>query len=332
MGQQLLVEIETNEGLIGTGAVIPLPARSLIEDHLSNLLIGEDPFAVEVLWDQMYRATLPYGRKGLALMAISAVDVALWDVIGKATGLPLWRLLGGRIQTTLPTYATGNDVSANRAAGYQAFKLLMPFGPSDGARGMKLNLRLVEDARDAAGPDAELMLDCFMAWNVDYTIRMAHLLEPCAVRWIEDCLPPDDYDGYAELVRRLDPVAIATGEHEATRWGFKELLARGCRILQPDVSWAGGITETRRIFALASAFGAEVIPHNGGMQPWALHLMIGQANCSAAEIVVLGSPTESDPCGSLYPVLAGGPSIVDGRIGPSELPGVGVAVNPDYLL
>jgi len=331
-GTEVLVRIKTDEGVEGIGASAPAPAQTLIEQHLANLLAGQDPFAVERLWDQMFRATLPYGRKGLPIMAISAVDVALWDIVGKATGQPLWRLLGGKVRDPLPAYSTGNDVERYRSLGFRGFKLAMPYGPADGWDGMKGNIELVERTRELVGPDAEIMLDCYMAWNVEYTIRIAQLLAPYRIRWIEECLPPDDYDGYAHLTRTIQTTAIATGEHEYTRWGFKELIARGCcHILQPDLAWVGGITEARKIAAMASAWGLDVIPHAGGLQPWALHFVASQPNTPLAECVVIGNAGEDDPVRSLYPYLRGVPLPRDGFIAPSDDPGVGVTAEPAWF-
>src|SRR3954447_15065381 len=177
-GPDLLVRIQTDEDLEGIGATVPAGAKPIIEAHFRNLLVGQSPFDVEKLRDQMFRSSLPYGRKGLPIMAISAVDVALWDIVGKATGQPIWRLLGGKIRDRLPVYSTGNDVERYHALGFRGFKLAMPHGPADGWDGMKANIELVEQTRDIVGPDADIMLDCYMAWNVEYTVRMAYLLEP----------------------------------------------------------------------------------------------------------------------------------------------------------
>ncbi len=331
-GREVVVQIFTDDGLVGLGATAPAPARDLIEHHFARLLVGEDPFNVEMLWDQMFKASLPYGRKGLPIMAISAVDVALWDLIGKATGQPVWRLLGGRIKERIPVYATGNDVGGYHRLGFRAFKLAMPYGPADGWEGMKKNVELVQRVREAVGPDCDIMLDCYMAWNVEYTLRMARLLEPFRVRWLEECLPPDDYDGYAEITAKIDSTTIATGEHEFTRWGFKELIARRCcHILQPDLAWVGGITEARKIAAMASAWGLEVIPHAGGLQPWALHFIASQVNCPWAECVVIGNPGEESPIRSLYPYFHGVPVPEKGYIRPSDQPGIGHEMDPQWL-
>jgi L-rhamnonate dehydratase len=331
-GPEVLVRIETDDGLVGIGGNAPAPAKMMIEQHFANLLAGQDPFSVEKLWDQLFRSSLPYGRKGLPIMAISAVDVALWDLIGKATGQPLWRLLGGKVRDPLPAYSTGNDVARYKELGFTRFKLAMPQGPADGWEGMKGNIELVEQTRETVGLDADIMLDCYMAWNVEYTVRMANLLEPYRVRWIEECLPPDDYDGYAHLTRTIQSTTVATGEHEYTRWGFKELISRECcHILQPDLAWVGGITEARKIAAMASAWGLDVIPHAGGLQPWAIHFIASQPNTPWAECVVIGNKGDKEPVRSLYPYLNGVPMPKDGTITPSDEPGVGVTVNADWL-
>src|SRR5690606_28739394 len=148
--------------------------------------------------------------KGLAIMAISTVDIALWDIVGKSLGQPLYRLLGGAVHDGLPTYSTGNDIETYKALGFRGFKLAMPHGPADGSDGIRKNIELIEWAREIVGPNADIMLDCYMAWNVEYTLRMSRLCEPLGVRWIEESLPPDDYDGYAEITAKSH-VPIATG-------------------------------------------------------------------------------------------------------------------------
>jgi L-rhamnonate dehydratase len=330
-GSELLVRVVTDDGIEGIGGPVPAGGRAIIEGHLRNLLVGQDPFDIEKLWDQMYRSSLPYGRKGLPIMAISAIDNALWDIVGKAIGLPVYKLLGGKTKESLPVYSTGNDVAFYHQLGFTGFKLAMPHGPVDGWAGMKANLALIEQTRDIIGPDGEIMLDCYMAWNVDYTLRMARAMEPYRVRWIEESLPPDDYEGYAEITARSE-VPIATGEHEYTRWGFKELIARRCcHILQPDLMWVGGISEARKITAMASAWGLDVIPHGGGLHPWGVHFMTSQVNCPLAEWVVVGNEGEENPIRPLFPYLDGAPVPENGSIKPTETPGLGISVREGWL-
>lgn len=328
--EEAIVVLESDAGHLGVGAPIPAHAREIVTDHLARLLVGRDPFDVERLWDQMYRATLPYGGAATPVMALSAVDVALWDLIGKALGQPLWRLLGGRVHEDLTTYATGHDVAAARLLGHTAFKVPMPHGPADGAEGMRRNEAVVAEARAAAGDDADLMIDCYMAWTVEYTVRMARRLEPYRLRWIEEALPPEDVDGYVALTERIASTTIATGEHAYTRWGVKQLLARrACDVLQPDLAWCGGVTEGRRIAALASTWGVPLVPHAGGMQPWTLHLQVSQVNAGLAEVVVL--PGEDGGAHTLYPYLRGVPTPADGRVRPADRPGIGVELDEAWL-
>jgi L-rhamnonate dehydratase len=330
-GPDLLVRIQTDEDLEGIGATVPAGAKPIIEAHFRNLLVGQNPFDVEKLWDQMFRASLPYGRKGLAIMAISAVDIALWDIVGKATGQPVYKLIGGAVKEALPVYSTGNDVEYFKELGFRGFKLAMPHGPADGWDGIKKNVELVEWARDIVGQDSDLMLDCYMAWNVDFTLRMSREVERLGVRWIEECLPPDDYEGYAEITAK-SRVPVATGEHEYTRWGFKELIARRCcHILQPDLNWVGGISEAKKIAAMASAWGVDVIPHAGGLQPWGVHFMISSVNTPQAEWVVVGNKGEKDAARTMTPWLRNTPVPVDGRIRPNEEPGFGATLDESWL-
>lgn len=330
-GPELLVRVVTDEGIEGIGCSVPGGARDIIENHFHHLLLGQDPFDTEKLWDQMFRSSLPYGRKGLPIMAISGVDIALWDIVGKATGQPVWRLLGGATKEAIPVYSTGNDVAFYKALGFKGFKLAMPHGPADGWAGMKQNVALIEQTREIVGLESDIMLDCYMAWNVDYALRMIRLIEPYQIRWVEECLPPDDYEGYAELTAK-SLVPIATGEHEYTRWGYKELIGRRCcHILQPDLAWVGGITEAKKIAAMASAWGLDVIPHGGGLHPWGVHFIMSEVACPLAEWVVIGNQGEANPIRPLYPYLDGAPVPVDGTIRPSNAPGIGVTVNPDWL-
>ena len=331
-GPELLVRITTDDGIVGIGGPVPAGGRIIVEQHLRNLLVGQNPFDIEKLWDQMFRSTLPYGRKGLPIMAISAIDIALWDIVGKATGQPVFNLLGGRTKDALPVYSTGNDVAFYHKLGFTGFKLAMPHGPTDGWQGMKANLELIERTREIVGPEGEIMLDCYMAWNVDYTLRMAREMRPFRVRWIEESLPPDDYEGYAEISARSE-VPIATGEHEYTRWGFKELISRRCcHILQPDLMWVGGISEARKITAMASAWGLDVIPHGGGLHPWGVHFMTSQVNCPLAEWVVVGNEGEANPIRPLFPYLEGAPVPENGTIRPPDAPGLGISVREGWLV
>jgi L-rhamnonate dehydratase len=311
-----LIEIATDEGLVGLGtATGGEAAAAVINGHLAGLLVGEDPTDIERLWDEMFRSSLPYGRKGLPIMAISGVDEALWDLLGKAAGLPVYRLLGGACRDDIPVYETTTNPEDWRALEGFGVKVTLPFGPADGRSGLAADVELVKECREIVGPDREIMLDCWMGLDVEFTRRLIDLVEPLEVRWVEEPLLPDDYRGYEALGRIDSPVAIASGEHEFTRWGFVTLIETGgVTILQPDVAWVGGISEARRICVLASGYHLNVIPHTGANQAAALHLMKSQVNTPFAEFLRVPGQRSA---------VEGVPEPVSGRTRPKEEPGLG---------
>jgi L-rhamnonate dehydratase len=270
------LELETDDGAIGLGGPISTEEAFIIDRDLRPLIEGADALANERLWDRLYRFMV-HGRKGAAMMAISAVDCAMWDLKGRILGQPVHRLLGGPTRPDVPAYASalGFSLEPHRvstqaqafvAEGYRAMKWFYRSGPADGERGMDANERLVAAARAGAGPGVDVMTDAWMSWTVPYTLAMARRLEPYRVRWIEEPVLPDRVAAYAEI-RRGSPIPIAGGEHEYTRWGIHALLEAGAvDVLQPDVAWAGGITEMLKICALASTYGIPVIPHGHSVQ------------------------------------------------------------------
>ena len=267
----VFLEIETDAGLSGIAGPVAHEIGSIIDQSFAGLLVGEDALATERLWDKMYRDAV-HGRKGPTMFAISTVDCALWDLRGKALGVPVHRLLGGPVRTELPAYASALGFSLEpdrvreRAAafvadGFVATKWFPRWGPEDGAAGIAKTVELAETLRAAIGPDADFMLDAWMSWDVPHAVRVAGLVADARPRWIEEPVLPDLVAACAEI-RRRSPVPIATGEHEYTRWGMKALLDAGaCDVLQPDTYWAGGISEMVKICAVASAYGVPVIPH-----------------------------------------------------------------------
>jgi len=288
-----VVEITTDKGVKGIGYGGP-GAGFVIEKHLTKLLLGEDPFNVEQLWDIMWRSTLSYGRKGLVIHAISAVDLALWDIIGNALNLPVYQLLGGETKPRIPTYCTGNDIEQHLEFGFKKLKLAIPYGPADGREGMKKNVELVKRTRQLMGPEGEIMLDAWMAFTERYTIELAEMLEPYRVYWLEECLPPDDYAGFGRLNAQIKSTRIATGEHEYTRYGFRLLLEyKAASIWQPDLHWCGGLSEMRHIGALAAAYDIPVIPH-GGWRGGCQHYILATTNSPWCEAFMPppGGPSE----------------------------------------
>jgi len=286
----VVVEVELNDGTVGIGTSIGgPPACFIIEQHLSRFVEGQDVRNVEVMWDQMWRASMPYGRKGLAVQAISAVDLALWDCLGKLWKEPIYNLLGGKTKAKLPVYATTARPDLAKQMGFKAAKVPLPYSHAEGEEGLRKNVKAMAGYREAVGPDFPLMIDCYMSLTVPYTIALARAVEPLKIKWIEEFLPPDDFDGYRQVKKALTgnvSCLLTTGEHEYTRYGFRELIERKCvDILQPDITWVGGLTEAKKIYAMASAYDIQVIPH--GSSVFSYHLQYANVNSPMAEILIM---------------------------------------------
>lgn len=326
----VIVEVELENGIIGVGTSIGgEPACFIIERHLNRFIEGQDARNVELIWDQMWRATLNYGRKGLAIQALSAVDLAIWDCLGKLRHEPVYALIGGKTKPQLEVYATTARPEKAVELGFIGAKIPCPYGPADGEKGLKKNLDLIAASREAVGPDFPLMLDCYMSLDVPYAIRLAQAARPFNLKWVEECLPPDDYDGYAELKRRIDWMWISTGEHEYTRYGFRELIARRCAdLLQPDINWVGGLTEALKIYAMASAYDIPCVPHGSSM--YSYHLQIARTNAPFAEFLMM-SPEADEVTPIFGELFVDEPLPKDGRIELSESPGWGVELNRSNL-
>jgi len=287
------VEVTTDKGIKGYGNGGP-GGGQIVTGHLAKLMMGRDPFDIERNWDMCWRSTMSYGRMGVTMNAISGFDMALWDIVGKALNMPVYRLLGGETKDRVPSYCTGNDIEQHVEFGYKMLKLAIPHGPASGRAGMKENVDLVKRARAALGPDGEIMLDCWMAWTERYTIEMAEMMAPYRVYWMEEVLQPHDYAGFGRLNTTIKSTRIATGEHEYGRYGFRYLMeANGASIWQPDIQWCGGLTELRRISAMASAYDIPVIPHGGGLNG-SIHFTIANVNAPWAELFLPapGGPKE----------------------------------------
>jgi L-rhamnonate dehydratase len=328
----LVVEIEAENGVVGFAVTTGgQPAAWIVERHLSRFLIGADPTEIERIWDQMYLSTLFYGRKGLALNAISCVDLALWDLLGKLRQEPVYRLLGGAVRDELVFYATGARPDLAQKMGFIGGKLPLHHGPAEGYQGMKKNLELLAEMRSRVGPDFWLMYDCWMSLDLDYAVRLADAAHKYNLKWIEEALLPDDYWGYAELRKKVPRgMLVSTGEHEAGRWGFRMLLEMECAdILQPDVGWCGGITELIKISALADAHGVLVVPH--GSSVYSYHFVITRHNSPFSEYLMMAP--QADKVSPMFsPLLLDEPIPENGRMKLSDAPGFGVRLNPDCPL
>ncbi|MGB6690440.1 MAG: L-rhamnonate dehydratase [Terracidiphilus sp.] len=336
----LVVEIFTDAGLVGLGnaALSPTVTKQLIDTYLKPLLIGADPWDTELLWQTMYRRTLAFGRKGVAMTAISAIDIALWDLLGKDAKQPIYRLLGGRTKERIPVYASRlyampldalcAEAERYKAEGYRAMKLRFGWGPIDGPAGMEKNIVLVRTVREAVGDSIDLMADAYMGWTLDYAKRMLPLLEPFRLRWLEEPVIPDDTRGYREL-KAQGRVPIAGGEHEFTIFGFRDLLEQNALdYIQFDTNRVGGISQARKISALAEAFQVPVVPHAGQMHNY--HVVMSSLNSPIAEFF----PKVDVEVGNelFWYIFDGEPVPVDGFIDLDDsTPGLGLTVNEESL-
>jgi L-rhamnonate dehydratase len=336
----LVVEVFSDDGLVGIGnaALAPQLTKQAIDLYLKPLLIGQNPWDVEFLWQHMYRKTMAFGRKGIGMVAISAVDIALWDLLGKAAKQPVFRLLGGRTKPRIPVYASrlyatelgelAAEAKRYKHDGFKAMKLRFGWGPVDGAAGMQRNVDLVRTVRETVGNDVDVMGDAYMGWTLDYAKRMLPLLEPFQLRWLEEPVIPDDIQGYAEL-KSYGRIPIAGGEHEFTLFGFRDLLqARALDYIQFDTNRVGGITQARKIVALAEAHGIPVIPHAGQMHNY--HVVMASLNSPMAEyfpMVVVEVGNEL-----FWYLFAGEPTAKDGFIDlADDVPGFGLSINDANL-
>lgn len=276
-----LVRIETDEGIYGWGEGGQYgpaePLCSCVEHVLAPLLIGRDPFDKGVLWSQMYAMTRDFGQKGSYIEAISAIDIALWDICGKASKLPVSTLLGGRFRDKVKTYATGcyyrgddyldvneklkelqSEAKSYIDSGFNMLKIKV------GLLSIEQDYLRVKAIREAVGEDVRIFVDANHAYNSFSAIKMGRYLEELGIDFFEEPVPPEDKEGYIEVRKTLD-MAVAGGECEYTRYGFKELIARGCiDIAQPDICVCGGLTEFMNIVALATSYGVLVVPHVWG--------------------------------------------------------------------
>ena len=330
-GQLVVVEVESASGHVGVATTNGgLISAAVIELHLAEMIMGQSPMAHERLWDRMFHSTVAFGRKGVVLHAISGVDLAVWDLHGKIAGEPVYALLGGPLHDDVAMYATGPSAENIADLGFWGAKLPLTWGPSEGEDGFRRNVERARLAREAVGPDFPLLYDCWMALDVDYAVRLSWALEPLGFRWLEEPLLPDDYAGHAELRRRMPPtMTLNTGEHEYTAAGHRLLAEAGVDILQPDPAWCGGLTELRRIGAVAAGYGKRIIPHVGGQ--YAYHFLASYPQAFLAEF-----PVMAGRCDTIVPqhapLLLGETLPVDGRIRPSEEPGFGLTLNPEVRL
>jgi D-galactarolactone cycloisomerase len=269
-----LVEIETDDGIVGWGECYgpSAVAKAFIDSQLAARVIGRDPFDIEVIWEDLYNRIKDYGPKGMSIAAIGGIDIALWDIVGKACNKPIHKLIGGAFRTEVDCYATGlyftdmdrlvdeavEEAARYVAEGFKAIKMKIGLGS------IERDFERVKAVRDAVGPDIKLMVDANHCFSVPAAIRLGRKLQELDIEWFEEPISPEDIDGYVEVSRALD-MAVAGGENEFTRWGFRDAIVRKAMdIVQPDVCAAGGISECKNIAVLASTHGVECVPHAWG--------------------------------------------------------------------
>jgi len=335
----LVCEIETEDGTIGIGnaALAPLVTKMAIDTYLKPLVIGESPFDYNYIWEKMYRRTHAWGRKGIGMVAISAIDIAIWDLIGKLTKQPVFKLLGGRTKEKIPVYASKlysqplkslqKEAELYKSQGFTMFKMRFGWGPKDGAEGMKKNIQLVEALREVIGEDTDLMMDCYMGWNLDYAKRMIPKLMKFSPRWLEEPVIADDIHGYAEL-NNMNAIPIAGGEHEFSLLGFRQLLdLKAVSYIQYDTNRVGGITAAHKINALAEAYQIPVVPHAGQMHNY--HLTMSNLNCPISEFF----PVHDVEVGNelFYYIFDGDPKPENGFIDLDDnKPGLGLTISKKF--
>jgi L-rhamnonate dehydratase len=337
----LVVEVETDSGLVGIGnaALAPRLTKQAIDLYYAPLLIGEDPFDNEYLWQKMYRRTLAWGRKGIGMTAISALDIALWDLMGKEVGKPVFKLLGGRTKEKIWCYASklyANDDHDKFLAearqyleqGFSAMKMRFGYGPKDGPIGMRKNIEQVRGLRDLVGPDIDIMLECYMGWTLEYARRMLPRLAEFQPRWIEEMVIADDVEGYVEL-KKMNIIPVSGGEHEFTQYGFKDLLERhAIDVIQYDTNRVGGITAAQKVNALAEAWSVPVIPHAGQMHNY--HLTMASTASPMSEFFPVFDVEVGNEL--FYYVFKGEPQPVNGYLQlDDDKPGLGLELSTEHL-
>ena len=329
--QVLYLRISTDQGVDGVHGPISPEQYAAIRQIYRGFLIGRDPRPANLLWDQLMRLDR-HGRTGLGMMAISAIDNALWDIRGKLHGVPVHRLLGGPTRERIPAYATSYPdldpaVVAERAralvaAGYVHQKWFFRFGPGDGWHGMERNLAMAAALRQAVGDEVDLMFDCRRAWDLPYAVEMLRGLEPLRPRWVEEPLMAGQLDAHRRL-RQAVRVPIATGEHLYTRWEAKPYCDEHLiDYLQVDPEWCGGITEWMKIAYMAEATGVAVLPHGRLIAPAAqVAAAVSPTVCPLLECIV-GAHLPAMQHFNLAPLLP-----VDGQVTLPDTPGMGIAID-----
>jgi len=330
-GRPVWVQVVADDGTWGLGRCsFGEPVEALISTHFAPLLEGRDALATEYLNDLMWRSTKRFGSLGLSAVAMSGIDIALWDLKGKVLNQPVWRLIGGPSRDSVHLYATGDDLDWSQELGFTAFKITNPAHYEMGIEGLNLVEEKVATARDAVGRNRELMINPVMSYDVEFTIRLAERLRPYELRWLEEPLIPEDIEGHIQLKKAITWIPIATGEDHHTRIPFRQLIEhRAVDVIQPDLRWCGGLSEAIKIYTLAQAFGIKTVPHGGANTPWGQHFAYAMPESSMAEYWLGTAP--GIPLDEVRPI-PGMSMPVNGEVTPTDAPGFGMEILDSQII
>jgi L-alanine-DL-glutamate epimerase-like enolase superfamily enzyme len=330
------VELEATDGTKGfaTGFGGP-PACWLVQQHFERFLLGRDPRDTNDLFEQMYRASMFYGRKGLPVAVISVIDLAIWDLLGKIRGEPVYKMIGGATKEKgrIDFYCTGPEPKAAKEMGFKAAKVPLPYSAEE-EDSLRKNVEFLRKHREDVGHGFPLRVDCWMSLNVQYVIELVSECKRLDLRidWWEETLSPDDSEGFKTIKRAHPDTKFTTGEHEFSRYGFRDLLLeRNIDIIQPDVMWLGGLTELLKVSAMAAAFDIPVIPHASGS--YSYHFVASQHNSPFQEYLA-NSPDGKSVLPVFGDLFLDEPIPTNGYLDISELdkPGFGLTLNPKARL
>lgn len=332
----IYLRIGTDAGAEGWYGPIDSEVAPVIERQLKGFIMGKDALAVESLWDRMYRWNR-HARTGHMMMAISAIDNALWDLRGRYMNAPVYRLLGGPTRASVEAYGSclGFSVESGKAGkkavelrdqGFRHQKWFLAYGPGDAREGLRKNVELVRELRESAGDGVAFMFDAYMAWQLDYAIEWCERVEDYHPRWIEEAFPPDRMEAFVAL-RKATTVPVATGEHFYNRWEAHRFFDAGAiSVCQADPEWCGGVSELMKICHIASLYDGQVIPHGHSVHA-ALHVVAAQspATCPLVEYLI-------PKMRSYYHFEKNPPTPVNGKIELTDRPGFGIEFDPAKVL
>ena len=322
----IFIEISTEGGHTGFATAYGGYISSwIIKNHFNRFLIGADARDLNLLYDQMYRASMPYaGQSGVVVNTIAGIDLALWDLLGKIRNEPVYKMIGGKVRDKLQTYVTGPQAKIAQDLGHVGSKIPLPYGPGDGVKGLKKNQEYIMETRKQVGPDYRLMIDCYMALDVPYTIDLANAVKEANLYWIEEPLPPHDLESHKHIKQACPWQKFSTGEHTNSRYGFRKIIEdRSVDILQPDITLCG-MTEILRIAAMASAYDITVIPHCSGV--YAYNFGISSTVTPFNEFINL-HPTAEKTVPIFGSIFTNEPVPINGEVTLTDLPGFGVEFN-----